>query len=779
MTLNRDGGAELSLRRAWDADPGGRAVGRPLAKLLADSGRIEEAEAVLRQVMAREPNGDMARRLGELRLKRGDAAEAETLLRQAWDEAPGGRAAGRPLAKLLADSGRVEEAVLALRQVMAREPHGDVARRLGELRLTQGDEAEAEALFRRAWDADHGGRAAGRSLARLLAAHGRAREAAEVLRHVVERSPSVQDLITIADLLLRSAEMREAEGALRRALALERAHRGVIARLARLLQDSGRTEEAIALHREALSDAASDPMLLRDMAHCVMRAGRVQDAGELFLRAAETVATSPRCWLDLARHASRHESMRAAIAHLRRGRMRCEPNADLERAFAELLIGFGLTREAAGVLAEARARFGDDAKLLRFSALQDGLRGASGGAFEALERLARDHPTLKRECDVLQAGRLRQRWRLDEARRLLACLDRPTQGELNAMAQLDIMMANVADARASLRRAAALRPRGVKRNVSSGLMGAIVNDLAADREAVAAIKGAQKSGRWSDFSDAIRAFGHHTGVAMAAMIHLRQNGRLDTSAARDADWRIPKRIHQYWDEEVVPEDVRDLMDSWIAENPTFGHVRHSRQSARLYLSERTDENTQRAFRLALSAAGRADILRLAVLYEEGGVYADADDRCVAPLDPFLRGREFVARQEKLGSIGNNILAVRPRHPLIGAALNEAVRSVLRGDRDTIWLATGPGLMTRMVATHLAGDPKRLERLGRDMAIADLHETLRFCVSGCRASYKHTRSNWHRTEFDGAAETAASRPRGGVSPPSWPFSLVMRAAEPTA
>ena len=584
-----------------------------------------------------------------------------------------------------------------------------------------------------------------------------------MLRPVAERSPTVPDLLTFAELLSRSGQAREAEDPLRRALALEPGHRGVIARLARLLQDSGREAEAIALYREALSGAASDPMLLWDFAHCAQAAGRSDEAGALFLRAAETVATSPRCWLDLAHHASRHESMLSAIAHLRRGRMSCAPSADLEAALAELLIGFGLIREAAAVLAEARARFEDHVKLLRVSALLDGLDRTSSGAFEALERLARDHHPLRRECDALQAGRLRQRWRLDEARRLLARLEHPTAGELNVMAQLDIMMANVADAKAALRRAAAMIPKGRKRNISKGLMGAIVNDLAADRQAVAAVKGAQESGRWGDFSDAIRAFGHHTGVAMAAMIHLRQNGRLDTWAAPDAGERIPKRIHQYWDEGVAPDDVRDLMDSWTVENPTFNYVRHSRKSAQRYLSERGDENTQRAFRLALSAAGRADILRLAVLYDEGGVYADADDRCAAPLDPILRGREFVARQEKLGSIGNNILAVRPRHPLIGEALNEAVRSVLRGDRDTIWLSTGPGLMTRMLARYLAEDPKRLARLGRDMVIADLHETRRFCVSGCRATYKHSKRNWHRTEFDGAAEETVSRPRAGGRP----------------
>ena len=109
-----------------------------------------------------------------------------------------------------------------------------------------------------------------------------------------------------------------------------------------------------------------------------------------------------------------------------------------------------------------------------------------------------------------------------------------------------------------------------------------------------------------------------------------------------------------------------------------------------------------AYRHAREPAQRADLFRLAWLFAEGGWYADADDRCIAPLERIAPpGAALVVYQEEYGTIGNNVVGATPGEPVIGAALALAVATLNRGDADIVWFSTGPGLMTRALAQDLA------------------------------------------------------------------------------
>ena len=144
---------------------------------------------------------------------------------------------------------------------------------------------------------------------------------------------------------------------------------------------------------------------------------------------------------------------------------------------------------------------------------------------------------------------------------------------------------------------------------------------------------------------------------------------------------------------------------------------------------------------------KADLFRLAWLFGEGGVYADADDRCLRPLAAFVPAHaDFVLYQEEYGTLGNNFIAVAPFHPVIGLALGLAVTAINRGDDDLLWLATGPGLMTRAVAHTLATScllPR--EWLART-AVLQRHELAQGVAVHCAAAYKNTRRYWGRAVF---------------------------------
>ncbi len=158
---------------------------------------------------------------------------------------------------------------------------------------------------------------------------------------------------------------------------------------------------------------------------------------------------------------------------------------------------------------------------------------------------------------------------------------------------------------------------------------------------------------------------------------------------------------------------------------------------------------------------KADIFRLACLYFAGGFYLDADDRCLAPLTTIDTGDcDLILYQEDYGTVGNNFLGATPRHPAIGLALAGAVGAVNRGDADVVWLATGPGLVTRSVARYLAEDlPERLART----RILERHELRPALAMHCASSYKLTGRHWIRSVFHRVPGRKAGKANGEPQP----------------
>ncbi len=135
-----------------------------------------------------------------------------------------------------------------------------------------------------------------------------------------------------------------------------------------------------------------------------------------------------------------------------------------------------------------------------------------------------------------------------------------------------------------------------------------------------------------------------------------------------------------------------------------------------------------------------------MLWKEGGIYADADDMLVGDLDDLLaEGGGAILFHEQFGTIANNLICARPKHPLIGAALGMACTSLSARANESTWSKTGPGMMTRATAVYVSNTPA--EEVRGDLRILQQSLMFRHVHSHIKLAYKSTPSYWNA--YDGA------------------------------
>ncbi|NOE35823.1 hypothetical protein GS627_18960 [Ruegeria sp. HKCCD7318] len=100
--------------------------------------------------------------------------------------------------------------------------------------------------------------------------------------------------------------------------------------------------------------------------------------------------------------------------------------------------------------------------------------------------------------------------------------------------------------------------------------------------------------------------------------------------ARSAPHKIPKIIWIYWNqgEEKAPEIVKHCIASWRNQNPAWEvHVLDENSVEKITVLTHNPAD--------LPVQSYADLLRLTLLNEYGGVWADATTYCLSPLDQWL------------------------------------------------------------------------------------------------------------------------------------------------
>ena len=214
---------------------------------------------------------------------------------------------------------------------------------------------------------------------------------------------------------------------------------------------------------------------------------------------------------------------------------------------------------------------------------------------------------------------------------------------------------------------------------------------------------------------------------------------------------------QFWDTADVPQDVAALMRSWTHENPGYQARVFDDRAALAYVAATYGQAAGGIYARIDSPAQKADVFRLACVAADGGVYADSDDRCHAPLERIVPpAARLVLYQEDFGSLGNNFIAASPQHPVIVRAFRLAMAAMARGDAETVWLSTGPGLLTRAFAQVLAGAGPDWRRWFETTVVLGRRDLFEVAAIHCVTGYKATDRHW--SNQPSRSKPAAARQR---------------------
>jgi len=726
-----------------------------IAELLQGLGRQDDAAAAFAEAMRLAPDTVRAHvSLGHIARSRGNRAEALRHFEAAAALQPDEPERQMNLADELREAGRVEEAEARYREALNLAPkNGWAFFGLGKCARARGRRGEAVAYFNvcaqlqpdNFWpllelaqeQQETGDRDGGRqTLESLLARFPGNSQALLSLGNLERNAGRLERALAVftqghgrhpdeAIFLIRMAEVCRAlndEEAflahINAALVLEPHNGTAIQALAAFYLVKARPEEALGLFTAALAAQPEDVVLATAYADTLAQAGFADECLAVLEELREHGADSP----SLA-----------------------------GRSISQLRLS-GRIRQAVACARAAVESWPHDFEL-RNALFHAGLFWLDEDALVAC--LGQMKPATVHETSVLHRneGRLAElHFHLAEAVRHYeesARLNVTDASLQNDLARLKMMQMDLAGARAHLTRsrdldAPNLRTSGKSLNISQTMFGQILDDLALAECSlpVAQLVALPLAERLPALAAAVQAEPGNTAAAMQVLLALREEGvcawQNDGALAG-----VPAQIIQFWDSAEVPGDVAAIMHSWQEQNPDYAVKLFDDGAARAYLQARFAPPVLQAFLRAREPAQKSDIFRLAVLGLEGGVYADADDRCVGPLAPLLGAQDqLVVYQEEFGTAGNNFLAVGPGHPMILNALDQAVMAINRSDSEIVWLSTGPGLMTRVFAQAyftpgaLPGRTRLLDRRGLGRVVA-MH---------CMASYKRGARHWLNANF---------------------------------
>ena len=136
-------------------------------------------------------------------------------------------------------------------------------------------------------------------------------------------------------------------------------------------------------------------------------------------------------------------------------------------------------------------------------------------------------------------------------------------------------------------------------------------------------------------------------------------------AQKEESLKIPKIIHQIWLGSPLPEEFKQLQNSWIEHHTNKGW------SYKLWTDEDVAQlklYNQEFYDATDNYGVKSDILRWELLHRYGGVYIDMDYECLQPLDDLHYTYDFYTALQPLDTLfvqlGAALVGSRAGHPIL-------------------------------------------------------------------------------------------------------------------
>lgn len=174
---------------------------------------------------------------------------------------------------------------------------------------------------------------------------------------------------------------------------------------------------------------------------------------------------------------------------------------------------------------------------------------------------------------------------------------------------------------------------------------------------------------------------------------------------------IPRIVSQTWKSAELPVEAARLVAGWRRHNPEFDFRFYDDAACRALMAEVFPQHLA-AYEALPHPVMRADVFRYAVVYRDGGLYADIDMECLKPVAPVLAGGSCIlsieahlgaTRQAELGyasgtQIANCIFAAVPGHDFFRRAVERCFALFAACDPALpvpVEDITGPRMLTRL------------------------------------------------------------------------------------
>lgn len=274
------------------------------------AGRLDEAEALYRQILANEPDHpEVLRLLGVIAHQRGRHEGAARLIRRAIELRGGSAAYHNDLGEVLTALRRPHEALAAYEEACRLDPaYVEARNNLGLILQELGRRDEAIAAFARASEQQPDFAVAAFNLANALYEARRLAEAITVYRRVLEIEPHDADAWNNLGVALKDENaLVAAVSAFERAVTLAPAFAGAWCNFGHALLDQGRRREALSAFERALALRPAD-------IDTACKLGRLLRGEQ---RVEESIRVFRRCWRLAPERAAARDGLVSALQALR------------------------------------------------------------------------------------------------------------------------------------------------------------------------------------------------------------------------------------------------------------------------------------------------------------------------------------------------------------------------------------------------------------------------------------------------------------------------------